>query len=431
MALRIVIVSYNWPPRNAIGTHRPYWWAKSWSSLGARVTVLTAQKEPFDAPLDLELPKLPNVDVVEVRSHGLVRLMRLLFYFPFAGDLLRKMRVRSGSGSNKQTDVRKLWRKSAYRAAMEIAKDCDVVVSTYGPAASHLIASDMKSFNSELFWVADYRDLWSNNRIVDHAAAGLDNSTAQELRSVGAGADLVVGVSQAMVSSLEVLLDKNVCLIRNGFDPDDAHGLGEQFLSLQKGKSPPFVFGWIGTPITYERYLFPIMGLMKELTDLTGGEFWVIGASDTRFSSPNVKYHSWSLEAEQSLLPRMDVGIMPLADDDWSRGKCGYKALQYMAHGLPVVASPVGVNSQIVEHGVTGFLAAGGDEWKNHMLALSRMSPAERKMMGRRGQLKAQESYSLSTAAPVLLATFRRVSKTLEAGGDIAVDTADSWGRSK
>lgn len=399
--------------------------------LGASVTVLTSQKEPFDSPLDLELPELPNVDVVAVRSRGLLLLVRLLLHLPFIRNYLERIRRRSVSPPINVPDVRKLWRKRAYRAATRIAKDCDVVVSTYGPSASHLIAYDMKTFNKKIFWVADYRDLWSNNRLLGGDNFGPSSSKSEELRTVGASADLVVGVSRQMVMHLERLLGKDVHLNPNGFDPDRAQIFEQELLSPLERKELPFVFGWIGTQITYERYLAPLMGLMRELADLTMGEFWVIGATDARYSSHNVRFKNWSLEAEKELLSQMDLGVMPLDDDDWSRGKCGYKALQYMAHGLPVVVSPVGVNSQIVDHGVDGFLSAGREDWKHNILAVSRMSREERTQMGHRGKLKVRQSYSVATAAPILLGTFNRISQSLEKRKDLAGGTANSWGRSK
>ncbi len=68
--LKILVITYDWPPRNSIGTHRPYSWAKYWSKLGAEVTVLTSQKKSFDAPLDLTLNELPKVNIIQVDYKG-------------------------------------------------------------------------------------------------------------------------------------------------------------------------------------------------------------------------------------------------------------------------------------------------------------------------------------------------------------------------
>lgn len=90
---------------------------------------------------------------------------------------------------------------------------------------------------------------------------------------------------------------------------------------------------------------------------------------------------------------------MPLPDTSWARGKCGYKLIQYMACGLPVVASPVGVNREIVEHGVNGFLAKSDEEWRAAIETL--LSDAElRHRMGASGRRKVEEEYSLQVWGP-------------------------------
>jgi hypothetical protein len=104
----------------------------------------------------------------------------------------------------------------------------------------------------------------------------------------------------------------------------------------------------------------------------------------------------------------MDIGIMPLTDTPWSRGKCGYKLIQYMACGLPVVASPVGVNTHIVEHGVNGFLAASDAEWRDALYKLAR-DPGLRQKMGTAGRLKVETDYSLAAWGPRVAAMLSHV----------------------
>ncbi|MDD4214679.1 MAG: glycosyltransferase, partial [Bacteroidales bacterium] len=90
-----------------------------------------------------------------------------------------------------------------------------------------------------------------------------------------------------------------------------------------------------------------------------------------------------------------DIGIMPLPDDEWSRGKCGFKGLQYMALGIPAVLSPVGVNTEIVQDGVNGFLAANDEEWIEK-LSLLIESPDLRKKIGLNGRKTIVEKYSFN-----------------------------------
>jgi hypothetical protein len=113
-------------------------------------------------------------------------------------------------------------------------------------------------------------------------------------------------------------------------------------------------------------------------------------------------------ETEVSAIQSMDIGVMPLTDTPWARGKCGYKLIQYMACGLPVIASPVGVNKDIVEHGVNGFLAETDKEWCSAIETL--LSDSElRRRMGAAGRKKVEESYSLQVWGPRVAQMLRGV----------------------
>jgi glycosyltransferase involved in cell wall biosynthesis len=111
----------------------------------------------------------------------------------------------------------------------------------------------------------------------------------------------------------------------------------------------------------------------------------------------------------------MDIGIMPLTDTPWANGKCGYKLLQYMACGLPVIASPVGVNEKIVEHGVNGFLAQTDEDWKFYIKKLLSDSDL-RCRMGAAGRKKVEKEFSLQVWGPHVAKTMQEllsgVSKT-------------------
>ena len=155
----------------------------------------------------------------------------------------------------------------------------------------------------------------------------------------------------------------------------------------------PFVFGWIGTPVTYEAYVEPLLPMFEVVAATLGAEFWVIGVPEPSEHSQSVRFRPWSLDEEALMLQEIDVGIMPLKDDPWSRGKCGYKLLQYMAVGKAVIASPVGVNSEIVSHGETGYLVRDESDWARYLslLAGDRDFSAA---MGKKGFEKVVSSYS-------------------------------------
>lgn len=161
----------------------------------------------------------------------------------------------------------------------------------------------------------------------------------------------------------------------------------------QIGSSNPFTIGWIGSPWT-ENYLNEIAEALRTLGRERPYKLLLVGASEAyEVEGVEIEKEHWSYRNEVDLLHKMDIGIMPLPDNDWSRGKGGYKLYQYMATGLPVVASPVGINTSIVDHGSTGFLAHTAEEWVKYLRIL--MSDGElRKKMGEAGREKAAREYS-------------------------------------
>ena len=165
--------------------------------------------------------------------------------------------------------------------------------------------------------------------------------------------------------------------------------------------------GWIGSPSTWQQ-LRPIVPLLVRMKDELNLRIRVVGAGYVNEDFAAVDFVDWSEDTEVSEIQRMDIGIMPLPDEPWARGKCGYKLIQYMACGLPVIASPVGVNSEIVEHGVNGFLATTEQEWR---AALTKLigDPDLRRRMGDAGRAKVDAEFSLRVHAPRLVEILKSV----------------------
>jgi glycosyltransferase involved in cell wall biosynthesis len=165
----------------------------------------------------------------------------------------------------------------------------------------------------------------------------------------------------------------------------------------------------MGPPVT-QRYLTPVAaalaGAMAE-----GDRVRLVGADRVpeEFPAGMVELRPWAEETEAHDILSFDVGIMPLDDTEWERGKCGYKLLQYMAAGRPVIASPVGVNSEIVEPDVTGILAGTPEEWRSALTRL-RDDPALRARMGEAGRRRVEAAYSLDLAEPRLRALLESAS---------------------
>ena len=139
--------------------------------------------------------------------------------------------------------------------------------------------------------------------------------------------------------------------------------------------------------------------------------FIVVGAREQDFSDTAVETRPWSEETEVESIQQFDIGIMPLQDSLWERGKCGYKLIQYMACGVPVVASPVGVNCEIVEPEKNGLLADSMEEWDRALRSLLSVDFSVRDSMGANGRKRVEEWYSLQAQAPRLLSLIRDASR--------------------
>lgn len=157
--------------------------------------------------------------------------------------------------------------------------------------------------------------------------------------------------------------------------------------------------GWIGTPSTWAEYMEPMMPLLTQVAQTHGAQIAVVGAGRAAATHPLLDNLPWTEDTEVARIHAMDIGIMPLTDTPWARGKCGYKLIQYMACGLPVIASPVGVNAEIVEHGVNGFLASTEAEWAESLRTLL-SDAALRARMGEAGRRKVEWNYSLQVWGP-------------------------------
>jgi glycosyltransferase involved in cell wall biosynthesis len=149
---------------------------------------------------------------------------------------------------------------------------------------------------------------------------------------------------------------------------------------------------------------------LNQLCKKSDVQFSAIGALGKDLVEIPGQLISWSEETEVEELNRFDVGIMPLPDTPWERGKCGFKLIQYMACGLPVIASPVGVNKEIVEHGVNGFFARDTEEWIRYLETLKENSDLCNKM-GTAGRNKVESEYSLHKMAPRLVNLMKRVAE--------------------
>ncbi|HSS43991.1 MAG TPA: glycosyltransferase family 4 protein [Thermoanaerobaculia bacterium] len=176
----------------------------------------------------------------------------------------------------------------------------------------------------------------------------------------------------------------------------------ERYKALPATRRTEVMIGWIGSPTTAP-YLRMVEGALREACRDSRTRVVLVGSGPIELSGVPLTIRPWSEETEAAEIGEFDIGIMPLPDTPWERGKCGYKLIQYMACGKPVVASPVGVNPEIVREGANGFLAQTEGEWVKALAAL-RDDGAMRERLGSAGRVAVEERYCLQVAAPRLVA---------------------------
>jgi glycosyltransferase involved in cell wall biosynthesis len=162
-----------------------------------------------------------------------------------------------------------------------------------------------------------------------------------------------------------------------------------------------FTIGWIGSPST-AKYLHDIAPALAEVCRDGRARVRLVGSGSIDLPGVPLDVVAWRDDTEVEEIGLFDVGIMPLPNEPWARGKCGFKLIQYMACGAPVIASPVGVNTSIVTQGDNGFLADTHQAWVSALQCLMADEPLSQQM-GRDGRYVVEQSYCLDVAAPKLI----------------------------
>lgn len=167
------------------------------------------------------------------------------------------------------------------------------------------------------------------------------------------------------------------------------------------------VIGWTGSFSTVQ-HLDTLRPALQKLAQQERFRLRVIGTPSYSVAGVDVEAIPWSSETELDDLQPIDIGVMPLPDDQWSKGKCGLKALQFMALGIPTVCSPVGVNTEIISDGENGFIAATEDEWVDKLGRLLR-SAELRASIGQAGRDTVERTYSAISQSPRVCEVFQSV----------------------
>lgn len=166
-----------------------------------------------------------------------------------------------------------------------------------------------------------------------------------------------------------------------------------------------FTVGWIGTPMTARQSLPIIAEPLKRFLSETDSAAIFVGMDENQFPELRGRRLPWSEEIEREVLPRLSVGLCPLDDTPWTRGKSGYKIMQYMAAAKPTLASPVGIAADIVDDGTTGFHCRSADDWYRQLHQLYR-DAALLQSLGVAGRQRAETRYDTAIAGAHLVTIF-------------------------
>lgn len=248
-------------------------------------------------------------------------------------------------------------------------------------------------FLGRIPYVADYDDAWFH-RYDGHPQPLVRALLGRKIDRLMRNAAVVVAGNEYLADRARAAGARQVAILPTVIDLD-------RYRPRPRVPDAPFTVVWIGTPLT-AAYLPMVAGALATVCRDGRGIVHLIGAGADALPDVPVRVLPWSEDTETGLLQTGDVGIMPLPEAAWERGKCGYKLIQYMALGRPVVASPVGVNRTLVQPGITGFLPESDAEWRAALTAL-RDRPDLRRSMGAAARRLVERRYSVQVTAPRLV----------------------------
>ncbi|MFP4503396.1 MAG: glycosyltransferase [Cyclobacteriaceae bacterium] len=173
---------------------------------------------------------------------------------------------------------------------------------------------------------------------------------------------------------------------------------------LKDHHEAPLTIGWTGSHSTM-KYLKEVENVLQQLEQQYDFRFVVISNRPPELALKSLVYIPWQESTEVEDLLQLHIGLMPLPDDPWSRGKCGFKALQYLSLGIPALVSPVGVNTSIVRHGENGFHCSTEEDWL-HYLRMLLNNPGLRIQMGEKGRKTVEATFSVRANGDNFLSLF-------------------------
>ncbi len=176
--------------------------------------------------------------------------------------------------------------------------------------------------------------------------------------------------------------------------------------TTRRGVADTLIVGWTGSRTTI-KYLESIIDVLQAIESAHDQiEIVVIADVNPKLPLKRFRYIPWNPVTEIKDLAQLDIGLMPLPEDEWTKGKCGLKALQYMALEIPAIVSPVGVNTEIIEHGREGYLCKNPSEWEQQ-LGLLIADHKLREEMGKSGRQVVRERYSIDAQSSRFASLFQ------------------------
>lgn len=221
----------------------------------------------------------------------------------------------------------------------------------------------------------------------------------QKIRNIIKWADVVVAGNDYLKNYAEQF-NVNTTIIPTTIDTENVHNLDGN------PDNNPIIIGWTGTHTTVN-YIVPLLPVLDRIFEKQPFELLIISNQPPNFKRTYLRFLKWRKESEISDLSTINIGIMPMEDNEWTKGKCGFKGLQYMSLKIPAVLSPVGVNTSIIIHGDNGFLCKTPDDWEKTLLNLI-SDAALREKIGTHGKLTIENHYSTKHFANEYINLFRK-----------------------